>query len=93
MHFDTNVCANVEVDWTYHLRSYARIYVLASNRIATLMDADALFRGYAVVGAERHRVWDASITSKGVIKNYHSIMIANCRSSQNYMIQQSPQSW
>lgn len=49
MYFDTNVWVNVEVDWTYHSRSYSRIYVLASNRIATLMDADALFRGYAVV--------------------------------------------
>lgn len=46
MHFDTNVWVNVEVDWTYHSHS---IYVLASNRIATVMDADALFRGYVVV--------------------------------------------
>jgi hypothetical protein len=54
------------------------MYVLASNRIAALMDADAISRlDYAVVEYRETLGEMLASLPKGVIGNYHSIMIEN----------------
>lgn len=63
-----------------HLRQ-AGIYVLASKRIAALMDAGAISRlDYGVAECREASGEVLASLPKGVIGNYHSIMTPNCHS-------------
>jgi len=56
------------------------MHVLASNRIVALMDADAISGlDYAVAECREVSSEVQASLPKGMIRNYHSIMTANCR--------------